>query len=169
MLDLGQPMHAYDLDKIEGPIVVRRANDGEKLTTLDGKDHDLSVEDLLITDSPNGERGSRVLGIAGVMGGLYGEVTAETKNILLESAHFDQVSIARSARRHKIPSEASRRFERGRGQRAAAGSRPDGGRAHGQVRQRRAERAPRLIPSLTAVRSCSKLRKWLVWPDLIRT
>lgn len=79
----------------------------------DGKDHDLSVEDLLITDSPNGERGSRVLGIAGVMGGMYGEVTAETKNILLESAHFDQVSIARSARRHKIPSEASRRFERG--------------------------------------------------------
>lgn len=113
MLDLGQPMHAYDLDKIEGPIVVRRANEGEKLTTLDGKDHDLSVEDLLITDSPNGERGSRVLGIAGVMGGMYGEVTAETKNILLESAHFDQVSIARSARRHKVPSEASRRFERG--------------------------------------------------------
>ena len=62
----------------------------------------MSVEDLLITDSPNGERGSRVLGIAGVMGGMYGEVTAETKNILLESAHFDQVSIARSARRHKI-------------------------------------------------------------------
>lgn len=113
MLDLGQPMHAYDLDKIEGPIVVRRAVEGETLTTLDGKKHDLSVEDLLITDSPNGEHGSRILGIAGVMGGLYGEVTAETKNILLESAHFDQVSIARSARRHKIPSEASRRFERG--------------------------------------------------------
>ena len=56
MLDLGQPMHAYDLDKLEGPIVVRRANEGEKLTTLDGKEHDLSVEDLLITDSPNGER-----------------------------------------------------------------------------------------------------------------
>lgn len=113
MMDLGQPMHAYDLDKIEGPIVVRRAHEGETLTTLDGKDHELNVEDLLITDSPNGERGSRVIGIAGVMGGLYGEVTAETRNILLESAHFDQVSIARSARRHKIPSEASRRFERG--------------------------------------------------------
>ena len=94
---------------------MRRANEGEKLTTLDGKDHDLSVEDLLITDSPNGERGSRVLGIAGVMGGLYGEVTAETKNILLESAHFDQVSIARSARRHKIPSEASPSFRAWRG------------------------------------------------------
>ncbi|MBW3077888.1 phenylalanine--tRNA ligase subunit beta [Bifidobacterium simiiventris] len=113
MLDLGQPMHAYDLDKIEGPIVVRRAREGEQLTTLDGKNHDLSPEDLLITDSPNGERGSRILGLAGVMGGLYGEVTADTKNILLEAAHFDQVTIARSARRHKIPSEASRRFERG--------------------------------------------------------
>ncbi|KFF30807.1 phenylalanyl-tRNA synthetase, beta subunit [Bifidobacterium bombi DSM 19703] len=113
MLDLGQPMHAYDLDKLSGPIVVRRAKPGEKLTTLDGKDHDLSVEDLLITDSPNGEPGSRVLGLAGVMGGLYGEVTAETKNVLLESAHFDPISIARSARRHKIPSEASHRFERG--------------------------------------------------------
>ena len=113
MLDLGQPMHAYDLDKIEGPIVVRRAREGEHLVTLDGKDHELSVEDLLITDSPNGERGSRIIGLAGVMGGLYGEVTAETKNILLEAAHFDQVSIARSARRHKTPSEASRRFERG--------------------------------------------------------
>ena len=113
MMDLGQPMHAYDLDKLEGPIVVRRAREGEHLVTLDGKDHELSVEDLLITDSPNGERGSRIIGLAGVMGGLYGEVTSETKNILLEAAHFDQVSIARSARRHKTPSEASRRFERG--------------------------------------------------------
>jgi phenylalanyl-tRNA synthetase beta chain len=113
MLDLGQPMHAYDLDKIEGPIVVRRAKDGESLTTLDGKDHDLSPEDLLITDSPEGKRASRILGLAGVMGGLYGEVTAETKNVLIEAAHFDQVTIARSARRHKTPSEASKRFERG--------------------------------------------------------
>ena len=113
MLDLGQPMHAYDLDKIAPPIVVRRANEGEKLTTLDGKEHELSPEDLLITDSPDGNRASRILGLAGVMGGLYGEVTAETKNVLLEAAHFDQVTIARSARRHKIPSEASRRFERG--------------------------------------------------------
>ncbi|TCD53583.1 phenylalanine--tRNA ligase subunit beta [Alloscardovia theropitheci] len=113
MLDLGQPLHAYDLDKIEQPIVVRRAVDGEKLTTLDGKEHDLVSEDLLITDSPNGNKGSRILGIAGVMGGLYGEVTEETTNVLIESAHFDPISIARSARRHKIPSEASRRFERG--------------------------------------------------------
>ncbi|MDD6461519.1 MAG: phenylalanine--tRNA ligase subunit beta [Bifidobacteriaceae bacterium] len=113
MLDLGQPMHAYDLDKLCPPIVVRRAKEGEKLTTLDGKTHELSTEDLLITDSPDGKQGSRIMGLAGVMGGLYGEVTSETKNILLEAAHFDQVTIARSARRHKTPSEASRRFERG--------------------------------------------------------
>jgi phenylalanyl-tRNA synthetase beta chain len=113
MMDLGQPLHAYDLDALESPIVVRRAHEGEELTTLDGKKHQLNVEDLLITDSPNGERASRILGIAGVMGGQYGEVTANTKNILIEAAHFDQISIARSARRHKIPSEASRRFERG--------------------------------------------------------
>ena len=113
MLDLGQPLHAYDLDKIEGPIVVRRAHSGEHLTTLDGKDRELHVEDLVICDSPRGNHGSRVLGLAGVMGGMYGEVTSETKNILIEAAHFDPVSIARTARRHKIPSEASRRFERG--------------------------------------------------------
>lgn len=113
MLDLGQPLHAYDADKIEGPIVVRRARQGERLTTLDGKDRELSTEDLLITDSPKGEAGSRILGLAGVMGGLYGEVTDQTQNILIESAHFDQVTIARSARRHKLPSEASKRFERG--------------------------------------------------------
>lgn len=103
MLDLGQPMHAYDLDKISGPIVVRRAKAGETLVTLDGKKHDLDPEDLLITDSPNGEQGSRILGIAGVMGGEYGEVTDETTNILLEAAHFDPITVARSARRHKIP------------------------------------------------------------------
>ncbi|PWG60252.1 phenylalanine--tRNA ligase subunit beta [Bifidobacterium catulorum] len=113
MLDLGQPLHAYDLDKIEGPIVVRRANEGEELVTLDEKNHKLSPEDLLITDSPNGEHGSRILGLAGVMGGLYGEVTGETTDLFIEAAHFDPVSIARSARRHKTPSEASRRFERG--------------------------------------------------------
>ncbi|RFT34948.1 phenylalanine--tRNA ligase subunit beta, partial [Bifidobacteriaceae bacterium NR020] len=62
MLDLGQPLHAYDLDKIEGPIVVRRAHEGEHLTTLDGKDHELHVEDLVICDSPRGNHGSRVLG-----------------------------------------------------------------------------------------------------------
>lgn len=113
MLSLGQPLHAYDLDKVEGPIVVRRARAGEHLTTLDGKDHELHTEDLVICDSPKGSHASRVLGLAGVMGGMYGEVTSETTNVLIEAAHFDPVSIARTARRHKIPSEASRRFERG--------------------------------------------------------
>lgn len=113
MLDLGQPLHAYDADAIAGPIVVRRAGEGEHLTTLDGVDRALSPEDLLITDSPDGNRASRVLGLAGVMGGLYGEVTDNTQNLFIEAAHFDQVTIARSSRRHKLPTEAARRFERG--------------------------------------------------------
>lgn len=98
-----QPMHAYDLDKdFSDRIVVRRANEGEKLTTLDGKDHDLSVEDP--ADHRLAERRAwfRVLGIAGVMGGLYGEVTAETKNIPLELLISTRCR-SRSARRHKIP------------------------------------------------------------------
>lgn len=113
MLDLGQPLHVYDLDVVAPPIVVRRASVGEKLVTLDGKEHELDIEDLLITDSPGGKRGSRILGLAGVMGGQLGEVTAATKRVLLEAAHFDPISVARSSRRHKIPSESARRFERG--------------------------------------------------------
>lgn len=112
MLDLGQPMHAYDLDKVEGPIVVRRAHFGETHTTLDDVERTLNPEDLLITDCRGGHA-ARVLGIAGVMGGADTEMSAESRNVLLEAAHFDAVSIARSARRHKLPSEASKRFERG--------------------------------------------------------
>ncbi|MCR1163321.1 phenylalanine--tRNA ligase subunit beta [Paenarthrobacter sp. UW852] len=107
MLELGQPNHCYDLDKLSGDIVVRRAVTGEKITTLDGKERTLDVEDLLITD------GSGAIGIAGVMGGAHTEVSDSTTNILVEAAHFDEVSIARSRRRHKLPSEASKRFERG--------------------------------------------------------
>lgn len=113
MLDLGQPLHAYDLDKVAQPIVVRRAKQGEKLTTLDGVSRTLSDEDLVITDSPDGKEGSRVLGLAGDMGGAFSEVTPTTKNVLIESAHFDQVTVARTARRHKLPTDASHRFERG--------------------------------------------------------
>lgn len=113
MLDLGQPLHAYDLDKVAAPIVVRRAVAGERLTTLDDTDRALAPEDLLITDSPAGARGSRVLGLAGVMGGASSEVSESTRDVLIEAAHFDPVSIARSARRHKLPSEAAKRFERG--------------------------------------------------------
>jgi len=113
MLDLGQPLHAYDLAKVAEPIVVRRAEPGEKLTTLDDVERKLDPEDLLITDSPGGVPGSRVLGIAGVMGGASSEVTAATTDVLVEAAHFDPVTVARSARRHKLPSEAAKRFERG--------------------------------------------------------
>lgn len=107
MIELGQPLHFYDADKLQGEIVVRRANDGEELLTLDGKKRKLSVEDLLITDD------SGPIGIAGVMGGASSEVGDETSNVLVEAAHFEEVSIARSRRRHKLPSEASKRFERG--------------------------------------------------------
>ncbi len=107
MLELGQPLHGYDLDALTGGITVRRANAGEKLETLDGKVRSLHIEDLLITDE------SGPIGLAGVMGGGTTEMTQATRNVLIEAATFDPVTIARTARRHKLPSEASRRFERG--------------------------------------------------------
>ncbi|GAA0991933.1 phenylalanine--tRNA ligase subunit beta [Subtercola frigoramans] len=107
MLELGQPLHGYDLDTIQGGIVVRRAESGETLLTLDGQNRVLNPEDLLITDDAG------AIGLAGVMGGLQTEITDATTNVLVEAANFDPISIARSARRHKLPSEASKRFERG--------------------------------------------------------
>lgn len=107
MLELGQPIHGYDLDALQGGIVVRRAQPGETLETLDGKVRTLHAEDLLITD----DRGA--IGLAGVMGGATTEIGDATRNVLIEAANFDPVSIARTARRHKLPSEASKRFERG--------------------------------------------------------
>lgn len=107
MLELGQPLHGYDLDKLTGGITVRRATLGEKMTTLDGVERALHVEDLLITD------GSGPIGLAGVMGGGTTEMSETTRNVLIEAAIFDPTTIARSARRHKLPSEASKRFERG--------------------------------------------------------
>jgi phenylalanyl-tRNA synthetase beta chain len=107
MLELGQPLHGYDLDRLQGGITVRRAEQGEKLETLDGQVRTLDAEDLLITDE------SGPIGLAGVMGGGPTEMSDATRNVLIEAATFDQVSIARTARRHKLPSEASRRFERG--------------------------------------------------------
>ncbi|WP_061960331.1 phenylalanine--tRNA ligase subunit beta [Demequina flava] len=112
MLELGQPLHAYDLGTLTEPIVVRRAHTGEKLTTLDDAVRSLSEEDLLITDSAGGH-GARAIGMAGVMGGAETEVSDATTDILLEAAHFDPITIARTARRHRLGSEASRRFERG--------------------------------------------------------
>lgn len=107
MVELGQPLHFYDLDRIKGAITVRRASHKEKLTTLDSQVRTLDVEDLLITDE------SGPIGMAGVMGGESTEITPSTVNILIEAAIFDPISVARSARRHRLPSEASRRFERG--------------------------------------------------------
>ena len=108
MLAVGQPLHAFDVDKLSGSIVVRRARAGEKLTTLDDVERALDPEDLLITDG-----GEHLLAIAGVMGGASSEVDDSTTNVLVESAHFDPTSVARSSRRHKLVTEASKRFERG--------------------------------------------------------
>ena len=111
MLALGQPLHAFDLATLTSPIVVRRARPGERLKTLDDVDRVLDPEDLLITCGPDGER---ILAIAGVMGGEEGEVTpGQTTDVLIESAHFDPRSVARTSRRHKLSSEAAKRFERG--------------------------------------------------------
>lgn len=118
MLELGQPLHAYDRTRIDGPIGVRRAVAGEKFTTLDGAARVLDAGDLVITD----DRGP--IGLAGVMGGANTEiadVTTDpetgqlqgTTDVVIEAAHFDALSISRTARRHKLASEASKRFERG--------------------------------------------------------
>jgi phenylalanyl-tRNA synthetase beta chain len=107
MLEMGQPLHAYDAAKLSGSITVRRANKGESLVTLDAQERSLHEEDLVIADT------SGAIGLAGVMGGASTEVSSSTTSVLIEAANFDGVSIARSARRHKLPSEASKRFERG--------------------------------------------------------
>lgn len=122
MLELGQPLHAYDRSRVEGTIGVRRAQPGEKLTTLDGTVRVLDPEDLVITDN----RGP--IGLAGVMGGANTEIadhdeadtSAATTDVVIEAAHFDPVAIARTARRHKLSSEASKRFERGTDPQAAS-------------------------------------------------
>ncbi|UYN84513.1 MAG: phenylalanine--tRNA ligase subunit beta [Microcella sp.] len=106
MLELGQPIHAYDLQKLSGGITVRRARAGETLVTLDDQTRTLHPEDLLITD------GSGPIGLAGVMGGASTEISSTTVDVLIEAARFEPVSIARTAKRHKLPSEASRRFVR---------------------------------------------------------
>src|SRR3954447_19310829 len=110
MMELGQPLHAYDRSLVQGTIGVRRAEQGEKFTTLDGVKRTLDAEDLVITD----DRGP--IGLAGVMGGANTEIDdteGTTTEVVVEAAHFDALSIARTARRHKLASEASRRFERG--------------------------------------------------------
>ncbi|WP_369259706.1 phenylalanine--tRNA ligase subunit beta [Geodermatophilus amargosae] len=107
MLELGQPMHAFDRDAVTGPIVVRRAREGERLTTLDGTSRTLSDDDLLITDDTG------PIGLAAVMGGATTEIGDGTTAVLLEAAHWEPTGVARTARRHRLPSEAAKRFERG--------------------------------------------------------
>jgi phenylalanyl-tRNA synthetase beta chain len=107
MLELGQPTHAFDADKLSGEINVRLAREGEKFLALDGKTYELTPENLVIADD------ERAVGIAGVMGGEESGVTESTKNVLLESAYFLPASIRRTARDLNLPSDASYRFERG--------------------------------------------------------
>ena len=107
MLELGQPTHAFDADKLSGEINVRLAHEAEKFLALDGKTYPLTPENLVIAD------GERTVGIAGVMGGEESGVTDSTKNVLLESAYFLPASIRRTARDLNLPSDASYRFERG--------------------------------------------------------
>jgi phenylalanyl-tRNA synthetase beta chain len=107
MLAMGQPTHAFDLDKLEGAIIIRRARKGEKLKTLDEIERTLDPEDLIVADE------KKPLALAGVMGGWDSRITPETKNVLVEAAWFDPVSIRRSSKRHLIHTDASHRFERG--------------------------------------------------------
>ncbi len=106
MIELGQPLHAFDADELTGTITVRSAQAGEKLTTLDGVDRVLDTEDVVIADE------SGPVALAGVMGGGATEVGAATTTVLLESATFDPVRVFRTGKRHKLTSEASKRFER---------------------------------------------------------
>ena len=106
-LAMGQPTHAFDLDKVEGGIIVRRARKGERLKTLDGVDRVLSEEDLVVADH------KKAVGLAGVMGGWDTMITPETKNVLVEAAWFDPVAVRQTARRHGLHTDASHRFERG--------------------------------------------------------
>ncbi|RDH84516.1 MAG: phenylalanine--tRNA ligase subunit beta [endosymbiont of Galathealinum brachiosum] len=107
MLELGQPMHAFDLDVLKGSIQVRMANIGEKVTLLDGKEIEATENTLLITDE------NQALALAGIMGGEKSGVTDSTRNVFLESAHFNPLAIAGKAREYGMHTDSSHRFERG--------------------------------------------------------
>src|ERR1035437_4461538 len=106
---MGHPTHAFDLDKIDGGIIVRFARKGERLKLLDGTDRTLEADDLVVADH------AKTLGLAGVMGGWDSMITTETKNVLVEAAWFDPSAVRKSARRHGLHTDASHRFERGAG------------------------------------------------------
>ena len=108
MLEMGQPLHAFDYDRLkENRIVVRRGEEGETFTTLDGQTHSLDRENLMIRD------GERHVALAGIMGGLNSEIFAGSTNVLIESAYFDPITIRRGSKRLGLSTEASYRFERG--------------------------------------------------------
>jgi len=106
MLELGQPLHAFDKDKIKGGLTIKRAGKAQKFKTLDGVERTLDPEDLMVCDD------EQPLALAGTMGGLSSEITETTTGIALEAVHFCEVCIAKNSRRHKLSSEASRRLER---------------------------------------------------------
>ncbi|MEU6646987.1 phenylalanine--tRNA ligase subunit beta [Saccharomonospora sp. NPDC046836] len=106
MLELGHPLHAFDTGSVKGDLVVRRAKPGEKLTTLDDVERELDPDDIVIADE------SGVISLAGTMGGAGTEINNDSTDVLLEAAHWDPASISRTARRHKLFSEAAKRFER---------------------------------------------------------
>ncbi len=106
MVELGQPLHAFDADKLTGPITVRRATEGESLVTLDGSKRTLVADDLVVADE------SGAISMAGVMGGESTEISSATVNVIIEGAYWDPPVIMRTVRRHRLPSEAARRFER---------------------------------------------------------
>ena len=137
MLEIGQPLHAFDKGRLSGPIVVRRARQGEKLETLDHVVRELDPEDILITDS------SGPISLAGTMGGVATEVSETSRDVVIEAAHFSARGTARMSRRHKLFSEASARFERG---------------VDHEVQKRASARAAAMLATLgggTAVVGCS--------------
>jgi phenylalanyl-tRNA synthetase beta chain len=106
--EMGKPTHVFDLDLLQGGrLIIRRAKDGEKLKTLDGVERTLTSEDLVVADA------KRPVGLAGVMGGFDTMITEKTRNVLIESAWWDPVTVRKTARRHGIHTDASHRFERG--------------------------------------------------------
>jgi len=107
MIEVGQPMHAFDAEKVKGDIIVRKAKKGEKIITIDGEEHKLSSSDTVIADE------EKLLAIAGIKGGKSAEITAKTKKVILEAANFDSVSVYKTSRDIKLDTDASRRYGHG--------------------------------------------------------
>jgi phenylalanyl-tRNA synthetase beta chain len=149
MLELGQPLHAFDRASLSGPIVVRRARPGERLETLDHVVRELDPDDILITDS------SGPISLAGTMGGLATEISAGSRDLVIEAAHFSAEGTARMSRRHKLSSEASARFERG---------------VDRELPLRASARAASLLAALgggNAVPGCTHASAGVTWPSVV--